>query len=218
METPIPHNEITLPVIASKQQLVQACKKYSPLSLQTRLSPGHELAIEDAPLGATNWSGRIAGNYGIQMVTPSDSVFTVNSRDKLVIAQLGFKLRENELVITNSPQGISRKRFEDRGYTYDQIREAMAQLHSTDTAGNDFRDVLLNSTIAVANLLKGLGVKRIVGRAAENHPKVKVNLISLERAKKSMDHLYKKHGFRRLTNEELDLELDPDIDYVLDLQ
>lgn len=189
-------------VFKSLDQLYEACFNLTPIGSQTRLSPalGIGRILKDYP-----WTWKVMGTYGIQYVVPTDDI---SYKDALVAAQLGFSIENQDMVITNSPQGLGRAvlngltTFGQQGekYTDDQVTQVMRELRKVDPqTGWNFRDYLLEAAIQVAMTLKGLGVKRIVGTSAERHPKVTdAQTLTLERAKRSMDLLYEKHGFEKV--------------------
>lgn len=178
----------------SLEQLYEACFNLTPIDQQTRLSPA--LRIEGRVLKDHPWAWNIMGTYGIQIVVPTDEIA---SKKALVAGNLGFSLDNQDMVITNSPQGLGRdvlKRLTTHGLTGDsysdeQISQVMKVLKTVDPqTGWNFRDQLLVAAIKVAHSLKDLGINRIVGVAAENHPKVVISKsLPLETAQKLMDRL-----------------------------
>lgn len=159
------------------------------VSERIRFYPGHSLL--------TNPDSRqilINGRFGL--------VLTLSQDPKVVVAQCGFDFCGGELVVTNTPQGLTRSILSC--HPEQVIKAALAELKK----GN-FRSELLGAVIRIAQAFKMVGIKRIKGIAAENHDKVDVNggPLSLYVALRSMNALYEKHGFTK----------DETGDYYLDL-
>lgn len=194
---------------SSLVELERDCMQNMSVTANTRLSPGRRMT---APDGTHTFSWKIFGRYGIQMIVPTDERSGITHESDVIAAQLGFDVRNEDFIISNSPQGLSRTYLEGV-YSPAQVKKALQALKE-DGGGSNFRDTLLKSAIEIAKRLKHLGVRRIVGMAAERHPNAVHGRLPSETAQRSMNRLYEKHGFQRLTSE--DRSREPwDVDYVL---
>jgi len=141
----------------------------------------------------------IRGRWGVQLQMASEEV----EEGRIAIAQTGFNVDGNRVKITNSPQGINRMAL---GYfSTEAQKEILRELKK-----GEFRDILLNQVISLARRLRNLGVDSVYGVSAYNHAQVEGNeggTLPYERAIKSMDLLYGRHGFTTI----------PGGDYILTL-
>lgn len=151
----------------------------SGISERVRFYPGCSLLTESG-----NHQVLIEGRYGL--------VLTLGKDTEVVVAQCGFDLREKELVVTNTPQGLTRDKLS--AYTEATVKAVMRELKK-----GSFRDELLSAVIKIGEVFRTCGIERIRGIAAEHHDKVDINggPLSLDVALKSMNQLYEKHGFAR---------------------
>ena len=126
----------------------------------------------------------INGRHGI--------VLTLTEDPKIPVAQCGFDFENNDLVITNTPQGLTREKL--CGVPEEKVSAVLRELKK-----GDFRSELLTAVIAIGKKFNAVGIVRIKGIAAEHHDKVDVNggPLSLGLALKSMDTLFEKHDFTK---------------------
>jgi hypothetical protein len=134
----------------------------------------------------------IEGRYGL--------VQSLDEEGRLPVAQAGFSLVGDTLKITNSPQGLTREKL--AYLAPDEVREILRELRK-----GTFRDNLMIGILQIGRAFRTAGVREVTAVSAEHHDKVDRNggPLAFERALKSMNDLYERHGFIR--NEDGDYSL-----------
>lgn len=130
------------------------------------------------------FSLEINGRFGL--------VLTLGQDTEVPVAQCGFDFKQRELVVTNTPQGLTRDKLSC--HPEEIIKAVLGELRT----GN-FRSELLDAVIRIGQAFRATGIERIRGIAAEHHDKVDINggPLSLAVALKSMNELYERHGFTK---------------------
>jgi hypothetical protein len=185
---------------SSIQQLRGDCLSRLPVAPGITLAPGRFLR-NDASQKELYW--RINGTYGLQLRTP-------NQAGDLPLAQMGFEIEGDTVVITHPPQGIKGDIYESLGYTPGENRRRRTFLSMPENRDH-FKENLLIALIEVAKALKPLGIIKITAQSVDHMEKFRAKISwvmqAKERARKSADDLYPKFGFQTDANGDFFLTL-----------